>query len=209
METFKELLPAARAIDPGFSLAGEVWSDRAMPYVDVSYMRMGNIDIGSPVLKYTFPEWTATIFGSTPGDYNEINNGMRYGFVWDMAPRHYSESVDEPLTRPLARYVSELIRIRKQYADLLFLGRFNDTMGAAVHGGPNIRYSVFKRLEPDKSGEACVVVNFDRTPQTVTVSLDGLSGSVEVAAPFQADRQATLPIQLTIPPHQLAVVVKP
>ncbi len=209
MDTFKELLPAARAIDPGFSLAGEVWSDRAMPYVDISYMRMGNIDMGSPVLKYTFPEWTATIFGSTPGDYNEINNGMRYGFVWDMAPRHYSESVDEPLTRPLARYVSELIRIRKQYADLLFLGRFNDTMGATVHGGPNIRYSVFKHLEPDKSGEACVVVNFDRTPQTVTVSLDGLSGSVEVATPFQADRQATLPVQLTIPPHQLAVVVKP
>jgi hypothetical protein len=209
IETFKELLPAARAIDPGFSLAGEVWSDRALPYIDVSYMRMGGIDMGSPVLKYTFPEWTATIFATTPGDYNGMNNGMRYGLVWDLAPRHYTASADEPLTRPLSRYVSELIRIRKQYADLLFLGRFNDTMGATVEGGANIRYSVFKPLQANKSGEACVVVNFDATPQTVTVSLDGLSGSVNVAAPFQSDRTAMLPVQLTIPPHQLAVVVKP
>ncbi|HKN21839.1 MAG TPA: DUF6259 domain-containing protein [Terracidiphilus sp.] len=208
MDTFKELLPAARAINPGFSLAGEVWSDRALPYVDVSYMRMGAIDMGSPVLKYTFPEWTATIFATTPGDYNGMNNGMRYGLVWDLAPRHYTASVDEPLMRPLSRYVSELIRIRKQYADLLFLGRFNDTMGATVDGGANIRYSVFKPLLANQSGEACVVVNFDATPQTVTVSFDGLSGDVQVATPFHADRTATLPVQLTIPPHQLAVVVK-
>ena len=209
MDTFKQLLPAARAIDPGFSLAGEVWSDRALPYIDVSYMRLGAIDMGSPVLKYTFPEWTATIFGTTPGDYNEMNNGMRYGLVWDMAPRHYTASADELLTRPLSQYVSELIRIRKQYADLLFLGRFNDTMGATVDGGANIRYSVFKPLQAGKSGEACVVVNFDTTPHTVTVSLDGVSGNVQVATPFHADRTATLPVQLTIPPHQLAVVVKP
>lgn len=206
--TFKQLLIKARAIDPGFSLAGETWSDRAMPYIDVSYMRMGDIDIGSPVLKYTFPEWTATIFGESPGDYNQMNNGMRYGFVWDLAPRHYNESVDEPLTRPLARYVSELIRIRKEYADLLFFGRFNDTMGATVHGGPNIRYSVFKQLQSGKSGEACVVVNFDTTPLSVDVSLDGLSGNAVVARPFKPDENITLPAHLTIPPHELAVVVK-
>ena len=209
METFKQLLPAARAINPGFSLAGEVWSDRSLPYIDVSYMRMGTIDIGSPVLKYTFPEWTATIFGTTPGDYNQMNNGMRYGFVWDVAPRHYTQSVDEPLTRPFARYVSELIRIRKKYADLLFFGRFNDTMGATVRAGANVRYSVFKPLDAGKSGEACVVVNFDARPQIVDVSLDGLSGNVQVATPFHADQTAMLPVRLTIPPHQLAVVVKP
>jgi hypothetical protein len=208
LETFQELLTKAREIHPGFSLAAETWSDRALPYVDVSYMRMGDIDIGSPVLKYTFPEWTATIFGESPGDYNEMNNGMRYGFVWDLAPRHYNESVDEPLTRPLARYVSELIRIRKEYADLLFLGRFNDTMGATVHGGPYIRYSVFKQLQTGRSGEACVVVNFDTTPQQVKVSLDGLSGNAVVARPFQPDQTVNLPARLTIPPHGLAVVVK-
>ncbi len=208
MDTFKELLPAARAIDPGFSLAGEVLSDRAFPYVDVSYMRMGNIDIGSPVLKYTFPEWTETIFGTTPGDYTEINNGMRYGFVWDIAARHYSESVDDPLTRPFARYVAELIRIRKEYADLLFLGRFNDTMGATIKGDSDIRYSVFDPLEPDSKGRACVIVNFGDAPESAELQLEGMSGEVTIATPFQADRKATLPVRLAIPAHSLAVVVK-
>jgi hypothetical protein len=137
-----------------------------------------------------------------------MNNGMRYGFVWDLAPRHYNESVDEPLTRPLARYVSELIRIRKEYADLLFFGRFNDTMGATVEGGSNVRYSVFKPSKSGAPGEACVVVNFGATPQSVNVHLGGLSGEVTVATPFHADQRATLPARLSIPAHSLAVVVK-
>lgn len=206
--TFKELLPAARAIRPDFSLAGEVWFDRTMPYIDVSYMRMGTIDIGSPVLKYTFPEWTATIFGTTPGDYNEMNNGMRYGFVWDMAPRHYNESVDEPLTRPLARYVSELIRIRKAHEDLLFLGRFKDTMGATVTGDADIRYSVFEPMQPGGHARACVIVNFGDKPESAEVRMDGLSGDVTVAAPFQADRKATLPVKLTVPAHTVEALIK-
>jgi hypothetical protein len=208
LETFKELLASARAIRPDFSLAGETWSDRALPYVDVSYMRMGTIDIGSPVLKYTFPEWTATIFGTTPGDYNEINNGMRYGFVWDLAPRHYTASADEPLTRPFARYVSELIRIRKRYADLLFFGRFNDTVGATVKGGEDIRYSVFDPFKPEGKGRACVVVNFSDAPQSVEISLGGAAGDAVLASPFHPDQKVTLPLETSIPAHQLVVVVR-
>ena len=208
LETFKELLPAARAINPDFSLAGEVWFDRSLPYIDVSYMRMGSIDIGSPVLKYTFPEWTATIFGESPGDFNQMNNGMRYGFVWDLAPRHYNESVDEALTRPLARYVSELIRIRKEYRDLLFFGRFNDTTGAAVKGGENIRYSVFDPFEPEGKGRACVVVNFSDAPQSVEIKLDGAGSDAILAAPFHPDQKVFLPLDTSIPAHQLVVVVR-
>lgn len=208
LETFKELLPAARKINPDFSLAGEIWFDRSLPYVDVSYMRMGSIDIGSPVLRYTFPEWTATIFGETPADYHQMNNGMRYGFVWDLSPLHYTTSVDNPLTRPLARYVSELIRIRKQYGDLLFFGRFNDTIGATVTGDPDIRYSVFDPLQPGSHGRACVVVNFGTAPESAEVHLDGLDGEVTIATPFEADRKATLPVRMTIPPNTVEVIVK-
>jgi hypothetical protein len=81
-------------------------------------------------------------------------------------------------------------------------------MGAKVHGGANIRYSVFKPLQLGKSGEACVVVNFDTTSQTVDVSLDGLSGNVEIARPFHPVQTAALPVRLTVPPHQLVAVVK-
>jgi hypothetical protein len=208
IETFQELIPAARAINPDFAIASEIWFDRVLPYVDVSYMRMGTIDMDSTAFRYTFPEWTATIFGESPGDINPMNNGMRYGLVWDLAPRHYNDSADEPLTQPLAKYVSELIRIRKEFEDLLFFGRFNDGIGATVQGGPDIRYSVFKSMDPASNDVASVIVNFGDTPEAATVSIDGTSGEVVVAAPDLPDRHAALPLQISIPPHQLAVVVK-
>lgn len=160
------------------------------------------------MLRYTFPEWTATLFGETPGDYHQMNNGMRYGFVWDLSPRHYTASVDEALTRPLARYVSELIRIRKQYADLLFFGRFKDKMGATVTGDPDIRYSVFDPLQPDSRGRACVIVNFGTVPESAEVHFDGLGGKVTIATPFEPDRRAILPVKVTIPPNTVEVIVK-
>jgi hypothetical protein len=137
-----------------------------------------------------------------------MNNGMRYGLVWDLAPRHYNDSADEPLTRPLAQYVSELIRIRKEFEDLLFFGRFNDTIGVAVQGGPDIRYSVFKSMNPVSKDVASVIVNFGDTPESATVSIDGASGEVVVAAPDLPDRHAALPLRISIPPHRLVVVVK-
>lgn len=205
--TFQELIARARAINPGFALASETWFDRALPYVDVSYMRMGLVDMDSTSLRYTFPEWTATIFGESPGDFGPMNNGMRYGLVWALAPRHYNDSVDELLTRPLARYVAELMRIRKKYEDLLFYGRFNDTIGATVRGGPEIRYSVFTPAASGGKARACVVVNFADTPQSAEVHIDGAAGEASVAIPFQPERTTSLPARLTIPPRQLAVVV--
>jgi Domain of unknown function (DUF6259) len=207
LETFQELLPKARAINPDFALASEISYDRALPYVDVSYLRMGDIDM-DVALRYTFPEWTATIFGESPGDFNPMNNGMRYGMVWALAPRHYNDSVDEILTRPLARYVSELIRIRKKYEDLLFYGRFHDTLGATVRGDADIRYSVFKSAQANSPSQACVVVNFGDAPESAEINFEGVSGSVVIATPFNPDRNADLPVRLSIPPHQLAVVVK-
>jgi hypothetical protein len=207
LETFAELLPKARAIDPDFALASEITFDRALPYVDVSYTRMGDIDMDT-AFRYTFPEWTGTIFGESPGDFNPMNNGMRYGMVWALAPRHYNDSVDEILTRPLARYVSELIRIRKKYEDVLFYGRFNDTMGATVRGDADIRYSVFKSTQPGSPRMACVVVNFGDVAESAEVNIDGIEGSIVVSTPFNPDRESHLPVRLSIPPHQLAVLVK-
>ena len=207
LDTYTELLDKARAINPNFGLASEITFDRAFPYVDVSYTRMGDVDM-DPSLRYTFPEWTGTIFGESPGDFNPMNNGMRYGMVWALAPRHYNDSVDEILTRPLARYVSELIRIRKEYENLLFYGRFDDTMGATVQGDSDIRYSVFSPGKASDSSRACVVVNFGDTPESATVALEGASGTVVVTSPFQPERDAQLPVHLSIPAHQLALIVK-
>lgn len=206
--TFQELLRKAREINPGFALASEIFTDRTFPYVDVSYTRMGAIDMGSTSLRYTFPEWTSTIFGESPGDFGPMNNGMRYGLVWDLAPRHYNDSLDELLTRPLARYVKELIRIRTKYQDLLFHGRFNDTFGAKVTGGAALRYSVFQPMGAADKRRALVVVNFGDRDEAAGANFDGGAGhEVEISAPFEEDRKGSLPVQLTIPPHRCAVVV--
>lgn len=55
---------------------------------------------------------------------------------------------------------------------------------------------------------ACVVVNFGDTLESAEVELEGISGEVDHAAPFQADHKVSLPARITIPPRQLAVVVK-
>ena len=207
LQTYREVLLKGKAIDPNLAIAAEMLYDRAFPYIDVSYMRMGGIDM-NPALRYTFPEWTGTIFGESPGDFGPMNNGMRYGLVWDLAPRHYNDSVDEKLTQPLAKYVSELMAIRKRYEGLLFLGRFNDTLGATVTGGQWIRYSVFTSSTPNDGKRACVVVNFGDTPEDAELRLDGEVGEVTIARPGKAEEKATLPLKVIIPPHRLVVVVK-
>ena len=81
LTTLSELLERSRKIDPSIALASENKFDRAFPYVDVSYLRMYAKDADSVALRYTFPEWTSTIFGENPGDFAPMINGYRYGLV--------------------------------------------------------------------------------------------------------------------------------
>jgi hypothetical protein len=94
--------------------------DRTFPFIDVSYLRMNEIDMNSAATRYTFPEWTSTIFAESPGDINIMNNGMRYGLVWAVALCTTTIRWTR-LMQPLSRYVQELIRIRGRHKDLLFL----------------------------------------------------------------------------------------
>ncbi len=202
-----QVLKEGRKIDPHLAIASELIWDRAFQYVDVSYLRMNDVDM-HPALKYTFPEWTSTIFAESPFDFNIMNNGMRYGFVWAMAPRHYSASLDEVITQPLSKYVAELIRIRKKYADILFTGRFMDTVGAIVKCGENSRFSVFEPMNDNKR-KAVVVVNFDNKEDDVEVNLEGVSnGKAELCIPFQSDKIVSLPARIKVPARTCAVVVQ-
>ena len=77
-----------------------------------------------------------------------------------------------------------------------------------MQGGENVRYSVFKPFETGGQGRACVVVNFGDVPESVEVTMEGVSGEVAIAAPYHPDRTAMLPVRISVPPHQLAVIVK-
>ena len=202
-----QVLNEGRKINPQLAIASELIWDRAFQYVDVSYLRMNDIDM-DPALKYTFPEWTSTIFAESPFDFNIMNNGMRYGFVWALAPRHYSASLDEVLTRPLSNYIKELIRIRKQYADILFTGRFVDTMGATVQCGVNSRFSVFEAMN-DTTRKAVVLVNFDNKEDEMEVNIENSgNGKAELSIPFKNDSVVQLPAKIKVPPRTCAVVVQ-
>lgn len=202
-----QVLKEGRKIDPQLAIASEVIWDRAFQYADVSYLRMNDIDM-HPVLKYTFPEWTCTIFAESPFDFNIMNNGMRYGLVWAMAPRHYNASIDEALTQPLSKYVEELIRIRKKHADILFTGRFMDTLGATVKCGANSRFSVFEPMN-ENTRKAVVLVNFDNKEDEIEVNIDNARGaSAELFIPFHQDLIIQLPAKIKLPARTCAVVVQ-
>jgi hypothetical protein len=207
LQAYVDIIARTREVNPDVAIASENSWDRALPFVDVTYLRMNQIDMSPPALKYTFPEWTGTICAEAPGDFNVMNNGMRYGLVWAVQPRHYNDSMDERLTQPLSRYVQELIRIRAKHKDVLFFGRFRDTLGAEVKGGENVRYSVFEGM--DQPGKACVVVNFGNVEDTAEVTWAGGEGSqVEVLAPFQPDTVQTLPAKIHLAPRTCAVIAQ-
>src|SRR5262249_35187686 len=115
---------------------------------------------------------------------------------------------DEALTRPLARYVSELIRIRSRHSDILFHGRFRDVLGAEIRRHPDLRYSVFRSGGEDDARQACVLVNFGDRPVETSVRWTGSSGRVEVCQPYREDRLTTLPASVRLPPRTCAVVVE-
>lgn len=207
LQLFAEILARGVKIDPEFALASEMWWDRAFQYVDVLYSRMVDIDVPSPALVFTFPEVTSTIFAENPADFNVMNNGMRYGMVWALAPRHYHDSIDELLTRPLARYVQELIRIRSKHADVLFHGRFQDMQGAEVRGHPDLRYSVFKSTNEGDARQACVLVNYGDHVLETSMSWTNRSRQVEVCQPFEEDRMTQLPAIVSLPPQECAIVI--
>jgi hypothetical protein len=207
LQALEAITKKSREVNPEFAIASEMFWDRALPLVEVSYGRMNHIDMPSPALKYTFPEWTSTICAESPGDFNVMNNGMRYGLVWAVQPRHYNDSMDEHLTQPLSRYVQELIRIRAKHKDVLFFGRFRDTRGAEVKGGDHVRYSVFEGL--DAPGKACVVVNFGNEEETAEVTWPDSEGrAVEILLPFHPDTVDKLPVKIRLAPRTCAVLVQ-
>jgi hypothetical protein len=207
LETLREILERGRQLDPEFAMASETWWDRTFQFVDVLYTRMVDIDIPSESLLATFPEIASTTFAENPADFNVMNNGLRYGLVWALAPRHYQESLAEPLTQPLARHLAELIRIRSKHDDILFHGRLEDGAAVTVERHPHLRHSVFGATRPTGPRRACVLVNFGGKPVSTTVSWDTPASRVEVCQPFEPDRIVEGPVAVRVAPRSCAVVV--
>ena len=86
--TYADILAKTREVDPELAIASENFLDRAFPFVDVSYARMNQIDMPSPALKYTFPEWTSTICAECSGRFqrHEQRHALWFGVGRATAP---------------------------------------------------------------------------------------------------------------------------
>jgi hypothetical protein len=98
-----------------------------------------------------------------------------------------------------------LIRIRKEYSDLLFHGRFDDAEGASVTSSGLVHYSVFEGMN-NPSEKGVVVVNYDDDQAEATVSVPGAT-EARVSIPFQPDATVRLPVKLQLPARTCAVIV--
>jgi hypothetical protein len=110
--------------------------------------------------------------------------------------------------RPLANYIKEVVRLRKELSATIYSGEFLDNLEASISGSGKTGYCVFRN--PRSNKRASVIVNYERKAQDVTVTkFEGnSSGSVTVYQPFTPTRHARLPISLRLDGERLAVIVE-
>ena len=205
----REMQSACGAIQPDFSISAECPWDRLLEYTGVGWSWHQPAGQHVPVFKYTFPElYLPTMAAQQPYDYTAVNNAMRYGYQIFVGPGNYTETMDYKPFQPLAEYVKEVVRLRKELRETIYSGEFLDTLEAAVKGPDDTGYGVFRNMRTGK--RACVIVNYDREPREVSFrQFEGKSGGrVRIYQPFSNQREASLPAPIRIGGERFAVVIE-
>ena len=199
IEAIGEVYEKCRRTNPEFRLASEHREDRYLPYVDVAYRACQGYNI-SP-LRYVFPEWTAVQHVGSPRAFRAINGAVLTGAVICVEPHNYQGSLADPLYRELAEYIREVGRLRAQFASIIFLGKFLDTVGATV-SGKDLHYAVHE--DPQAGRRALVVANDAAAPRTYTWQF---APRAALHAPFQQPRTVSQGQPLEIPAAGLHILV--
>jgi hypothetical protein len=165
-----ELLEKCRRLDPEFCLASEHSQDRFIPYVDVAYRACAGYSM-SP-LRYVFPEWTSAQHIGAPRDFRGVNGAVMTGAVICVEPKNYMGSLADPLYRDLAEYIREVERLRAELAEIVFLGKYLDELGAEImdRGGPSAARALYYAVHEHAGNgrRAIVVANDSARPRTYT-----------------------------------------
>jgi hypothetical protein len=186
-----EALEKCRRLDPEFCLASEHGQDRFIPYVDVAYRACGGYNM-SP-LRYVFPEWTAVQHIGAPRDFRGVNGAVMTGAVICVEPKHYMGSLADPLYRDLAEYIREVGRIRAELAEIVFLGKYLDELGAEVvdRSGPSPARTLYYAVHEHAGNgrRAIVVANDSAKPRSYTWRFtEGQVKQATLHAPFERPR---------------------
>jgi len=205
----REMQSACSAIQPDFSISAECPWDRLLEYTGVGWSWHQPAGQHVPVFKYTFPEvYLPTVAAQQPYDYTAVNNAMRYGYQIFVGPGNYTEAMDYKAFQPLAEYIKEVVRLRKDLSDTIYSGEFLDTLEATVTANGQTGFGVFRN--PRTGKRACVVVNYDREPREVSVRQfqGNIGGPVRIYEPFGHPRQASLPASIRIAGERFAVITE-
>lgn len=208
LQALDEILRACRALNPEFCISVESAWDRMLQYTDVAWVwhpTWENDHI--PVYKFTFPQWVPAIAVNQPYDFNVVNNAVRFGYQLLIGPAHYTASMQHKPMRKLSAYIGEILRIREELKDTVFLGEFLDILQVYVEAPEDIKFSVHRN--PGTGKRACVLVNFGDVSHQALVSFEGNSGgAVRIYQPFEKVRLGKLPSDVLLPSERLAIVVE-
>jgi hypothetical protein len=200
----------ARRLDrraPPIGLALETAWDRLMPYGEALYLRHFGQD-HVPVREVAFPEVKASCCICGDFDFGLVNNAIRFGHILAVeALRLWGTCADLP---NLAPYIREVLRLRRELRDNLWLSRVVQPTFARVCRGEPVRVGALQSwVESPTSGtpHALVLHHFDPEPQTVDVELLGSYRRAVVHRPYVTAEDVGPRFSVEIPRDQLAVVL--
>jgi hypothetical protein len=198
-----EVTESCRALNPKFTISHEGSWDELLSHSNVCWPWLSTWERDyEAIYKFVFPEWLPALSVTQPGDFNVVNSAVRYGCQMLIGPANYTSSMAYPPMKRLSEYIGAVNAIRETLGDTLLRGRFCDQRGASVVHGPDVRYAT----HTSDAGEiACVIANYGPSDEVVTVEKVG-QGPVRILAPFQSERAGALPMELSIPAEQIAVV---
>ena len=204
----QEMLQACRAVNPEFCVSFEGWWDRLLSFGDVAWW-------GAPeesALKTAFPQVTACVGLTQPGDFNVVNYAALRGHHLLIGPGHYTRGADFPPMRRVIEYAGEVTRIRNSLLDCVSRGavlpKSELTVAGAFASDTGAAWSVFRNI--DNGRRAAVLINTGPCASEAT-DVDFAYSPTRHATlhqPFQQPRQVTLPTRLAIEGERLAILVE-
>ena len=205
LQCLDDIQRACRAVKSDFAISLESSWDRLLTYSD-NWWNWQDLPEHRPSLKYAFPEYLPTFAIIHPWDYRNTNNAFRYGSQFLIGPIRWVSSLADPQMRPIADYLREAIRLRKELADILFTGDFLDNREVTVASGVTIKYNTHR--DPHSGRRACVLINQSSTPAEAAVTFDGPARTLRLYRPFAVPQPVKAGEVFTIPGERLAIVTE-
>lgn len=185
---------------PGFAIASEVHWDQIVDVVDASYSRFFSVD-HLPTFGATFPEYRQSCCITGRWDYGLVNNCLRFGHIVNLEGDCLHGSATA--MPELARYVAEVLQLRRSLRHRIWDSRLIDPMKLAITGPPEVKLSLHESLID--GAQTAVINHFSPQDQTVTVLPPNGVAKATVYRPFHASEAVALPVDLTI--HRDEVVI--